>query len=124
MATNRLYTLTGVTLPPLDIVPGSSAAGGTAKSGVPVLCGQIPGVLVNDAGSDGRGVMAADGIFTLAVKGENQSGNTAVAEGDILYFDITKAYLSKDTTKPRFGYALKAVTSGSTDAALPVRLGY
>lgn len=123
MATNRLYTMTGITMPPLDILPGSSAAGGTAKSGVPVVCGQIPGVLVNDAVSDGRGVMAIDGIFTLSVKGENQGGNTAVAEGDILYMDVTKAYLSKDTTKVRYGYALQAVASGST-ASIPVKLGY
>lgn len=122
MATNRLYAQSNQTMPNLDFT-GQNKMGSAVKSNDPVVVGQVPGVAAADAGADGSGVMFTDGIFNLSVKGENQGGNTAVAEGDILYFDSAKSALNKDTTKVRYGYALKGVASGST-ATIPVQLGY
>lgn len=124
MAVNRLYGQTDVIMPPMDVVPGAGAAGGTALAGAPVVRGQIPGVLVNNASSAGVGVMARDGIWTISVKGIDQSGNSAVVPGDILYFTAADTPpVSKKNTGVRFGYALGAVASAGT-ASIPVQLGY
>lgn len=124
MALNRLYGQTDQTLPNVDVTPGAGAAGGAAKSGDPVVCGQIPGVLMNDADSLGTGIMQIDGIFTLSVKGVNGGGNVAIGEGDIVYFTAADTPpLSTKTTGVRFGYALKGVASGAT-ASIPVQVGY
>lgn len=122
MAVNRLYVQTNLTMPNVDVI-GPNKAGGVCKSGDPVVCGQIPGVLLSDATSDGTGIMQRDGIFNLSVKGENSGGNAAIAEGALLYLDTAKAALNADSGKIRFGYALKGVASGAT-ATIPVQVGY
>jgi hypothetical protein len=98
----------------------------TPVSGDPVVCGQIPGVaLGNEDTTDGATVCALDGEFTLSVKGENAGGNSAVADGDILYYEAGQTPpINKDATNGiRFGYARGAVSSGAT-AAIPVEIGY
>lgn len=98
-------------------------------SGAPVVCGQIPGVALRDeypAGHPlaGKTPVAEDGVYDLSVKGVDGSGNSAVAVGDILYYvaaDTPK--LSKKATGVRFGYALEAISSGSTDT-INVEIGY
>lgn len=96
----------------------------TPKSGDPVLVGQIPGVSLTDERADGTTSVCTEGVFKLSVKGVNGSGNTAIAAGDIVYYvtgDTPK--LSAKATGVRFGYALEAITSGST-STIRVKLGY
>ncbi|MGI5155817.1 DUF2190 family protein [Microbispora sp. CA-102843] len=93
-------------------------------SGDPVLYGQRPGVCEVSEGSDGLSSVKFSGAFTLPVKGVDGGGNSAVAEGDILYYvaaDTPK--LSKKNTGVRFGYAMGTVGSGAT-ANITVILGY
>lgn len=96
----------------------------TPVSGDPVIYGQRPGVCEVSEGSDGLATVKFSGEFTFSVKGVDQSANSAVAEGDVIYYvaaDTPK--LSKKNTGVRFGYAAGAVTSGST-ATIPVIIGY
>lgn len=95
-----------------------------AKSGDPVLVGQRPGVALTDQDADGFATVKFNGSATLSVKGIDQSGNSAVAVGDILYLvsaDTPK--VSKKNTGVRFGYAAGTVGSAAT-ASIIVDLGY
>lgn len=121
MAVNRLYAQGNRTLPPSGIT-AQNKAGSAGKSGDPVLIGQIPGVLMNDADALGNGVMQKDGIFNLSVKGENNVGNAAITLGARLYLDSAKTVLNADNTKVFFGYALAGVGSGAT-TTIPVQVG-
>lgn len=123
MALDRLYGQSNQTLPNVDITPGAGAVGSAAKSGDPVVCGKIPGVLLVDADANGTGIIQIDGIFNLSVKGTSGS-NAAIAEGDIIYFVAANTPpLSVTTSGVRFGYALQGVASGAT-ATIPVQVGY
>lgn len=100
----------------------------TPAAGDPVICGQIPGVALTDEADSGplsgETTVALDGQFNLSVKGVDGSGNSAVAEGDIIYYvsgDTPK--LSKKATGVRFGYARGTVGSSST-ATIAVEIGY
>ena len=106
-------------------LPLVCTAPATPQSGDPVLCGQIPGVALTTEDSNGVTTVALDGVFDLPVKGEGSGGNTAVAAGDILYYEAGQTPpINKDATSGvRFGYALGAVTSGAT-ATIPVLGGY
>ena len=97
----------------------------TPASGDPVVCGQIPGVALVAEDANGVTTVALDGAFNLSVKGEGAGGNSAVAVGDILYYEAGQTPpVNKDATNGvRFGYALAAVTSGAT-ATIPVEIGY
>jgi len=104
----------------LDLTVGSGTV-----SGDPVLVGQIPGVAVVDRQADGRATVQTNGVYLLSVKGENNAGNTAVAEGDILYYEAAATpKLNKDNVAGvRYGYALEAIASGAT-ATIKVKVGY
>lgn len=94
------------------------------KSGDPVVVGQIPGVALIDRTPRGTATVESDGVFALQVKGIDGAGNSAIAVGDILYFnagDVPK--ISKKATGVRFGYAREAVAAGAT-ATIEVKLGY
>ena len=108
-----------------DSLPLVCTAPTTPASGDPVVAGQIPGVALAAEDANGVTTVALDGAFRLSVKGENQSGNSAVAVGDIIYYEAGQTPpLNKDATNGiRFGYALAAVTSGAT-ATIAVRIGY
>lgn len=118
MATNMVYKWT-------ETLPLTCTSPTTPASGDPVLCGQIPGVALEDEDGDGVTTVALDGVFNLAVKGENAGGNTAVAAGDLIYYEAGQTPpLNKDSTNGvRFGYALAAVSSGTT-TTIAVRVGY
>ncbi len=95
----------------------------TPASGDPVLCGQIPGVCLVNENADGEATCALNGAFNLSVKGIDQSGNSAVAKGDAIYYvtgDTPK--LSKKNTGVLFGYALGTVGSSAT-ATIAVEVG-
>jgi predicted RecA/RadA family phage recombinase len=96
----------------------------TPASGDPVRCGQTPGVALVNEDTAGLTTVAEDGVFTLSVKGVDGGGNSAVADGDILYYvDGDTPKLSKKTAGVRFGYAKGTVGSGST-ASISVEVGY
>lgn len=96
----------------------------TPVSGDPCRYGQRPAVCLVSEGTDGLATVQFEGEFTLSVKGIDQSGNSAVAEGDILYYtDADTPPVSKKNTGVRFGYAGGAVTSAAT-ATIPVIVGY
>lgn len=111
------------------ILVAVASAPATPASGDPVMIGQIPGVALTAEGGGGNisteTTIATCGIFALSVKGENAAGNSAVALGDILYYEAGQTPpINKDSTNGiRFGYALGTVTSGST-ATINVRVGY
>lgn len=96
----------------------------TPASGDPVRYGQRVGVALTSERADGTTSVQFDGVFNLSVQGVDQSGNSAVAEGDILYYtDGDTPKLSKKNTGVRAGYAAGTVGSGAT-ATIPVILGY
>lgn len=96
----------------------------TPTSGAPVRVGQRPGVALTGEDADGLTTVAEDGVFELSVKGIDGSGNSAVADGDILYYtDGDTPPISKKATGVRFGYARGAVGSSAT-ATIPVEVGY
>lgn len=97
----------------------------TPASGDPVVYGKIPGVALAAEDAAGLTTIALDGQFTLSVKGEDASGNSAVAAGDILYYEAGQTPpINKDATNGvRFGYAMGAVSSGAT-TTIAVEVGY
>jgi predicted RecA/RadA family phage recombinase len=117
VATNEVYEL-GVKFAVACTDPTTPA------SGDPVRYGERPGVALIAEAADGLATVAFQGVFNLSVKGVDGGGNSAVAEGDILYYvDADTPKLSKKTAGHRFGYANGTVGSGST-ATIPVILGY
>lgn len=91
----------------------------TPVSGDPVLWGDRPGVALVNEGSGGNltGYTTVDfkGSYMLSVKGINGAGNSAVADGDAIYYTAGDTPpLSKKATGVRFGTAHGAVTSGAT----------
>jgi predicted RecA/RadA family phage recombinase len=96
-----------------------------AKAGDPVLCGVHPGVALTDQDADGYATVKFNGSASLSVKGVDQSGNSAVAEGDVIYLtsgDTPK--LNKKNTGVRYGYAGAGVVGSNQTATITVDLGY
>lgn len=117
MATNMKF-------PEGRFINGAMSSPTTPNSGDPCLFGQVPGVALIDEDTDGNTTIDTAGVYALSVKGIDGSGNKAVAVGDILYFTSGDTPpLSVKATGVRFGYALAAVTSGST-ATINVKVGY
>jgi predicted RecA/RadA family phage recombinase len=118
MATNRRFAKGNQ----LSLVCSQPA---TPASGDPVLVGQIPGVALTAEAADGTTTVQMDGVFDLAVGGETNAGaGSAVAVGDILYYDSAATpKINKDTTGVRFGYALGTVSSAGT-GTIQVKIGY
>lgn len=108
---------------------GAATQPATPVSGDPVLLGQIPGVALTDeaegGNATGESTIDTGGIYNLSVQGVNNAGNSAVAIGDILYYEAGQTPpINKDNVSGvRFGYALGTVTSGQT-ATIPVKVGY
>lgn len=103
----------------------------TPASGDPVLFGQRPGVALTDERTDGTTSVKFSGVFELEVEGVTAAGNSAVAAGDILYYDSAATIkLNKDSTNGvRFGYAGDGSASGELVASaasgtIPVTVGY
>lgn len=94
----------------------------TPASGDPVRFGEMTGVALTDEGEGGAGStetvvdFTPGNVYDLSVKGVDGSGNAAVAVGDKLYYtDADTPVLNKKTTGRFFGFALEAISSGSTD---------
>jgi len=105
----------------------------TPASGDPVLFGDVPGVAETDERADGRTTVNFECTAALPVKGVNAGGNSAVADGDVLYYVAGDTPpLSKKNSGVRYGVAESAPTdtSGGTLVAagatgtIRVRVGY
>lgn len=103
----------------------------TPTSGNPCRVGIWVGTALADELSGGTTSVDFGGVYTHSVKGEDDSGNVAVAAGDQLYYvdaDIgsgTGTLSKKDSGYPA-GIALAAVSSGATttiDVAMGVHRG-
>lgn len=92
----------------------------TPASGDPVRFGSATGVAVTDESEGGNAtgnttVDFGQAIYDVSVKAVDGGGNSAVAAGDaIFYVDADTPKLSKKTAGYFFGFALEAITSGST----------
>lgn len=93
----------------------------TPVSGGPVRYGGLTGLALTSEGEGGNdatktSVNFGPYIADLSVKGVNDSGNSAVAVGDaIFYVDADTPKLSKKASGYFYGYAMEAVGSGLTD---------
>lgn len=105
MATNMVYK-TG------DRIELNVGTG--VMSGDPVAVGEITGVALLDADTDGNTVVVRDGVFELSVVGNDGTTGAAVAVGDPLYITAGEKFLDVDATAVLFGYALEEVASGAT----------
>ncbi len=94
-------------------------------SGDPIMVGQIPGVALKNELADGTCSAILECVADLSVKGViTGPANQAIAAGDLLYYTAGHTpKLDKDVGGIRYGYALDAVTSGST-ATIRVKVGY
>lgn len=113
MSTNEVMTGPGwitVLLPvPLGYVSGDPV----------IVGGNIRGVLETDRDGDGNASvrMPYTLIYKFSVKGENGAGNTAIAQGGLLYWETAATpKLSADSTNGTlYGIAMEAVASGATE---------
>lgn len=100
----------------------------TPASGAPVRYGNVCGVAVTDEAGGGNpaGYTSVDfgpAVYDLSVKAVNDTGNSAVAVGDaIFYVDADTPKLSKKQTGYLIGVAMETVDSGST-GTIRVRIG-
>lgn len=105
------YIQEGKTLPVVVTHPA------TPTSGCAVRFGYLTGVAVADEGAGGvastETVVAFDfGVYDLLTLAENDSGASAVAKGDMLYYTDADAHLSKKASGYFFGFALEIIASG------------
>lgn len=124
MATNIVYDKGEQLSLNVSGVTGSGTAG-AMMSGDPGVIGQLPFVALTNEDADGNATCKFNGVADVSVMGEtNADAGSAVAVGDILYFDAADTpRVNKDTTGVRFGYALEAVASGAT-STIRVKIGY
>ena len=92
---------------------------GTA-SGNPVEIVDLHGVVLDDRDADGNATVKCPFAYVadLLVTAKNNSGNSAVAVGDKLYYDAAENpdELNKDSTAGKaFGYALETIGAGLSD---------
>jgi hypothetical protein len=114
MATNEIFSA-----PILSAICTDPA---TPVSGDPVRVKGLVGVAVTDesGGGNATGYTTVDftsgKVWDLSCKAVNGDGNSAIAIGDPLYYvDADTPKISKKAAGYFVGYALEAVTSGSTD---------
>lgn len=93
------------------------------NSGDPVRWGAKAGIaLIDEDTEDGKTTVKFNGCARIPVKGVNGGGNSAVAEGDALYYvDADTPPVSKKTTGTLIGYAMEAVASAAT-ATIEIKL--
>jgi len=99
--------------------------GANVSSGDPVVVGQIAGVALTNADSNGNAQVMTEGVFKLSVTAQSwDSANSvyvddAVSVGDAIYYD--NGTLNKNSNGTLFGYALEAVAAGAT-ATISVKI--
>lgn len=89
----------------------------TPASSDPVRCGFLTGIALTDEDSAGDTTVELGlVVYDMSVKAINDSGASAVAKYDaIFYTDADTPPLSKKSSGYFFGYALETVTSNTTD---------
>jgi hypothetical protein len=93
----------------------------TPSSGDPIRYGEMTGIALTDESGGGNPtgyttVYVGPCVADVSVKGVDDSGNSAVAVGDTIYYvDADTPVLSKKASGYFFGFAMEAITSGSTD---------
>lgn len=108
-----------------DIVQGSGnglviqvTAGAAYSSGDAIMVGDqgLVGICLEDIASSATGsVMVPGGVVVdYPCKGHDGSSNTAIAVGDIVHFATGDAFFDVTAANKSVGYALEAVSSGST----------
>lgn len=107
MATNEIFK----DAEQIQLTVGASVAART-----PMVVGNIPVMTLTATGSSGTTAATCllKGVVDVSVHGADGSGNSAVAVGDIVYYDSTELNVD-DTNGVRWGYALEAISSGDTD---------
>lgn len=90
-------------------------------SGDPVRFGPLTGVALTDEGGGGNAATETTVDFgprswLVSVKGLDDAGNSAVADGDAIYFVDEATPLSKKASGYFFGIARGTVSSGATTA--------
>ncbi len=84
-------------------------------SGDPVVVGRMPGVLETDRDSDGNAIVKMRGVFDLSVEGTDAVGNTAIAIGDPVFWQVGDTpVLSADESGELFGHATEIVLTSAT----------
>ncbi len=93
------------------------------NSGDPVRWGAKAGIaLIDEDSVDGKTTVKFNGCARISVKGINGGGNSAVAEGDALYYtDADTPPVSKKATGTLIGYAMETVASAGT-ATIEIKL--
>lgn len=92
------------------------------SSGDPVRFGERTGIALTDQGETSSGLDSTDTsvyfgpcVAEVSVKGVDDSGNSAVAVGDSIYYvDADTPKLSKKASGYFFGFAMATVSSGAT----------
>lgn len=87
-------------------------------SGDPVVKGKINGVALTDYdATDGKATVQRHCVAKISVKGIDGGGNSAVAEGDELFYVTGDTPpVSKKATGVHYGFALAPITSGATSS--------
>lgn len=93
----------------------------TPSANDPVRYGELTGIALTDESDGGNAtgytsVNFGPCVVDVSVKGVDDSGNSAVAVGDTIYYvDADDPVLSKKASGYFFGYAMETISSGSTD---------
>jgi len=98
------------------VVQGTNGSGSNIVSGQPILLGDqgLIGFCLEDIANTAAGSVEIGGVWSYPVKGHNGTGNTAVAIYDKVYYTAGEAFFDVDTSATLAGFALAAVSSGST----------
>ena len=100
----------------------------TPTSGAPVRYGNLCGLALTDESDGGNAsgntsVHFGPFVADLSVAAVDDSGNSAVALGDALFYvDADTPKLSKKQAGYFFGFAMETITSGATDTILVQKL--
>ena len=98
--------------------------GASIDARTPMVVGDIPVYTLTATESTGttKATCLMKGVVMVPVHGYAASANAGVSEGDAVYYDTSE--LNVDAVNGvRWGYALDAVTSGST-TTIRVKIGY
>jgi len=87
------------------------------SSGDPVIYGTMTGVCLTDSdATTNKTTVDMLGMYDLSVEAIDDGGNSAVAVGDAIFYEVGGSpLLNKKSSGVLFGYAIEAITSGSTE---------
>lgn len=131
MAKNRRYANGRY----LDIDVAASNGSGTGNlnlSGDPVAVGFITGVCLTDEDANGQATIDRGGVYELSVTGADDMGNSAVKNGDKLFWDDAAGQVNKDQVNgvffgwaydPTVAIATDLVAAGATTAIKVIQAG-